>query len=207
MEWIVVAVLGGLCFFTSLACIVALIARNRVQRHHRVDPAVRTEAPMTWLVDPRAPARLHRRLAKVGTAATTVVEDHRPTGRRRRKAEPSPLAVTASDLRTQAVLLDLQVARVSVLATGARRQPLAELDRAINEVETAGARLVALSAQVRAPRRLDTDDPGLNAVAQQIDRLAEAHQELLGLDAQARLVPVAPPATLPARPQTWPPSR
>ena len=201
-----VAILAGLCFFTSVACMAVLIARNRMHRHHRVDPAVRTEAPMTWLVDPRAAARLHRRLAKVGTAATTVVEDHRPTGRRRRKAEPSPLAITAGELREQAVLLDLQVARVSVLAPAARRQPLADLGRAINEVETASARLVALSAQVRAPRRLNLDDPGLTAVTQQIDRLAEAHQELLGLDAQAQLVPVTQAAFRPPPPQTWPPS-
>lgn len=201
-----VAILAGLCFFTSVACLAALIARNRLHRHHRVDPAVRTEAPMTWLVDPRAAARLHRRLAKVGTAATAVAEDHRPTGRRRRTAVPSPLAITAGELRAQAVLLDLQVARVSVLAPGARRQPLADLDRAINEIETAGARLVALNAQVRAPRRLDLDDPGLAAVTQHIDRLAEAYQELLGLDAQAQLVPVTPPSSRPAPPQTWPPS-
>ena len=73
-------------------------------------------------------------------------------------------------------------------------------------METACARLVALSAQVRAPRRLNLDDPGLTAVTQQIDRLAEAHQELLGLDAQAQLVPITPAALRPPPPQTWPPS-
>ena len=194
MEWIVVAALAALAFFTSLMCILALIARNRVNRRHRVDPAVPTKAPISWLVDPRTPAQLHRRLAKVGRTATFVVDDHLPAGRKRRKVEPSPLGVTAGELRAQAVLLDLQVVRLSVLASGARRKPLSAVSRSVGELETAGACLVALSAQVRAPRRLDTDDPDLTAITRQIGRLAEAHEELLGFDADTRLVPAPIPA-------------
>ena len=70
-----------------------------------VDPAVRTGAPITWLVDPRAPARLHRRLARVGTTVCTVAADHpggaggRRPRRRFRRVEPSPLRSTADELR------------------------------------------------------------------------------------------------------------
>lgn len=228
------ALLAVLIFGTSLLCLGLFVARNRVNRRHRVDPAVPTDAPLTWLVDPRAPARLHRRLAKVGTTATLVADDHRPRPRRRlRRADPpSPLAATAEDLRAQAVLLDVQVTRLAVLAPKARQRPLVELGRAIAELEVAGARLVALSAQARAPRGLDTDGPALTEITRRIDHLAEAHQELLDLDAEARLVeqplpapplvarpappapasrpaPVTRPATAPAtapQPQTWPPS-
>ncbi len=212
MEWFIVAVLAVLVFGTSLLCLAALIARNRLNRHHRVDPAVRTEAPITWLVDPRAPAKLHRRLARVGTTATTVVDDHAPATRRLRKTSPaSPLSVTAQDLRAQAVLLDLQVSRLAVLAPGARRQPLTELGTAIAGLESASARLVAISAQSRAPRGLDTDDTALVEATRRIDHLAAAHQELLDLDARNRLTPRAAPQTAPPAPpqpapQTWPPT-
>lgn len=221
MEWFLVAVLAVLLFGTSLLCLAALIGRSRIHRIHRVDPAVPTEAPLTWLVDPRTPARLHRRLARVGTTTTTVVDDHRPRPRRRlrRKApEPSLLATTAAELRSQAVLLDQQVARLSVLAPKARRQPLVELRRAVTDVEAAGARLIALSSQARAPRGLDTDDRSLDEVTARIDRLAHAHQELLALDVDNRLVETplpapplvdrrpAPQPAPPAQPQTWPPT-
>ncbi|QXC62320.1 hypothetical protein KSP35_05810 [Aquihabitans sp. G128] len=182
MEWLLVALIAILCTATTLACIVALIARNRVNRHHRVDPAVPTDAPLTWLVDPRAPAKLHRRLAKVGTSTTAVADDLRPTGRKARKVEPSPLVATAEDLRAQAVLLDRQVARLAVLAAGARRGPLHQLGRSVDDVEAAAARLVALSTQVRTPRGLSADDGTLADITARVDRLAEAHQELVELD-------------------------
>ena len=93
VEWLVVAVLAVFLLGTSLLCLVTLIARQRVQRRHRVDPAVPTEAPLTWMIDPRAPARLHRRLARVGDTATAVATDHQPRRRLRRPTEPSPLAL------------------------------------------------------------------------------------------------------------------
>lgn len=223
------ALLAVLVLGTSLCCLAALLARNRLNRRHRVDPAVATDAPLTWLVDPRAPARLHRRLARVGTTASLVADDHRPRPRRRRRADPpSPLAATADDLLAQAVVLDRQVTRLGMLSSSARRRPLAELGRSIDELEVAGARLVGLSTQVRAPQGLDTDDPVLTDIARRIDHLADAHQELVDLDAETRLVahPLpappaaaarpAPPAARPAppaaaapttpQPQTWPPT-
>lgn len=212
MEWIVVGVLAILFLGTSLLCLIALIARNRVNRRHRVDPAVPTEAPLTWLVDPRAPARMHRRLAKVGTTTTTVVDDHLPVGRRsrRRRVEPPPLAATAQELRAQAVALDQQLARLALLAPAARGGPLVELGRAIAEVEAAGVRLVALNTQVSAPRGLDTDDSTLGDITRRIDLLAQAHQELLVVDGDNRLTerPLpAPPLTAPrpAPPRPAPP--
>lgn len=203
MEWFLVAVLAILLFGTSLACLVLLLARNRVQRHHRVDPAIPTDAPLTWLADPRTPARLHRRLARVGTSVTSVIEDHQPRSRRRRRREtPSVLASTALDLRAQAVALDLQVSRIAMLASGARRGPMVDIARQVTEIEVAAARLLALSTQARAPRGLEGDDAGLAEVTQRVDRLAHAHHELLALDADAGLAETP----LPAPPLTGAPS-
>lgn len=211
MEWLVVGVIAALVLGSSLLCLLAVIFRQRLQRLHRVDPATPTDAPLTWMVDPRPPARLHRRLAKVGDATTKVVDDHTPTARRFRKtAPPDSIALVAGDLRDQAVALDLQLARLAVLATRARRQPLADLSAATTDAEAAAARLVAMSAQARAPRGLDSDASGLSDVTERIARLAQAHQDLIDLDADNRLVgqPVAsPPLTTrraPADPSAMP---
>lgn len=199
MEWFLVAVLAILLFGTSLACLALVLARSRVQRHHRVDPAIPTSAPLTWLADPRSPARLHRRLAKVGTSITMVIDDHQPRSRRlRRREEPSILATTAVDLRAQAVAIDQQVSRLAILAAGARRAPLAQAAQDVAEIEVAAARLLALSTQARAPRGLEQDDAGLAEVTQRVDRLADAQAELLAMDADAGLVETplpAPPLT------------
>ena len=201
VEWFLVALLAALLFGTSLICLALLMARSRVQQRHRVDPAIPTDAPLSWLVDPRTPARLHRRLARVGTLATTVADDHQPRGRRRRRSEPSLLANTATDLRAQAVALDLQVSRLALLTPGARRAPMVEVHRRVADVEAAASRLIALSTQARAPRGLDSDDSTLAEITQRVDRLAQAQEELLAIDADARLVerPLpAPPLTSPA---------
>lgn len=190
----------------SAASAAFLLLRHRVNRRHRVDPAVRTGAPITWLVDPRAPARLHRRLARVGTTVCTVAADH-PGGagggrprRRFRRVEPSPLRSTADELRLQAVALDRQLVRLAMLAPAARRTLLADLGRAVDEVEQASARLAVISAEVRSPRALATDDPAVVDLARRVDWLAQAHAELVALDHDAGLVAPAP-APLPPPPQ------
>ncbi len=195
------AVLAFFLLGTSLACLVLLIARQRVQRHHRVDPAVPTDAPLSALIDPRSAGRLHRRLARVGTSTTLLIEADRPKRRRDRNRDPAPLASAAEDLRAKAVALDLQVSRLAVLAPSARRQPMAELHRQVAETEAAAAQLVAIDTHARAPRGLAEDDVSLWDVTQRVDRLAQAHQELIDLDADAGVVG----RPLPAPPLTTPP--
>lgn len=186
MDWVLVTVLAVLFFGTSCAALATLILRARFHRLHRVDPSVATDAPMTWLVDPRLPARLHRRLARVGTVATVVVDEHTAKGRRGRRADPTPLAVTARQVREHAVGLDLRVARLAVLTPSARRQPMAELVAAVAEVEVAAARLAGLSTQVSAPRRLAGADP-VTEIGRQLDHLSAAHHELDDIDRAAGL--------------------
>lgn len=190
----------------SAACTAFLLVRHRLNLRHRVDPAVRTGAPITWLVDPRAPARLHRRLARVGTTACTVAADHRggsDAGARRarrrfRRVEPGPLESAADELRDQAVALDRQLVLLTMLAPHARRALLADVGRAVDEVERATARLAVISAEARAPRALAIDDPGLVDLARRVDWLAQAHAELTALDHDAGLAP--PPTAAPRAP-------
>jgi hypothetical protein len=198
VKWALLFVLGGTGTLIVLACILALLVRHRLQRMHRVDPSVPTEAPMTWLVDPRAPARLHRRLTKVGRTAGTIADDHRPPSRRLRRTPPAPPIVgVAEDLRTRAVAVDRSVARATILAPAARSRSIGELVRSVDELEHAATRLVSLSAEVRTPRQLEADHPGLLDVAGRIDRLADAHADLLDIEREVGLVPerqITPPA-------------
>lgn len=187
MKWALLFVLGSTGVIIVGLCIFALLIRNRYQHHHRVDPSIPTDAPLSWLADPRAPARMHRRLARVGTATSRVVDDHRPRGRLLRKVEPSPMQVAAVALRAQAVALDRQLHRLAVLSPGTRRPALAKVGRSVNEVEAACARLVTLSSEVIAPRGLAIDDADLADITGQVERLAEAHRELLAIDEAAGL--------------------
>jgi hypothetical protein len=207
VEWAVVILLLMLFASISAACAAFLLLRHRLNRRHRVDPAVRTGAPITWLVDPRAPARLHRRLARVGTTVCTVAADH-PGGapgdrprRRFRRVEPSPLRSTADELRLQAVALDRQLVRLAMLAPSARRTLLADLGRAVDDVEAASARLAVISAEVRSPRSLASDDPTVVDLARRVDWLAQAHAELVALDQEAGLSVTAPLPPPPPPPQ------
>lgn len=194
MKWFLLWFLGTAGVIIVAACIVVLFVRHRMRRHHRVDPAVATPAPIHWLADPRAPARLHRRLARVGRAASAVADDHRPPRKRlRRKGEDPPLVGVAEALRDQAVRLDHEVARVSVLHKAVRGERLAALEAAVTDVEQASATLVSLSAEIRTPPTLPTDDADILDAAAQVQRLAEAHRALLAIDEASGLVPGSTP--------------
>ncbi|MGI8754582.1 MAG: hypothetical protein ACR2MB_01730 [Acidimicrobiales bacterium] len=195
MKWALLFALGGTGAVIVFACILLLVLRHRLNRFHRVQYSTPTDAPLTWLVDPRQPARLHRRLTKVGRTATAVADDHRPPSRRRRRTTPpTPIVEAAEGVCAQAVAADQQLARLAVLAPGARRGPVAEVGQSVAALEQAAARLVALSAEVQAPRTIDNNRPGLLDVTAQVDRLAAAHQALLDLDAEAGLSPERRPA-------------
>lgn len=194
MRWFLLFLLTTTGMVVVATCSVILLARHRLHRHHRVDPSVPTEAPLTWLADPRHPARLHRRLTRVGRTAALVADDHRPRGFRARRAEPPPLARAAVDLQAHAVALDRQLARLAHLSPGARRGPVAELSRSVADAEAASARLVALSAELHAPRALPDDDPALVDITGRVERLAEAHRQLVALDEEAGLTGSSLPA-------------
>ena len=185
--------LGGFVMFTAVVSLLWLLARHRVRSHHRVDPKVATDAPLSWSVDPRASARLHRRLARVGTALGRVIDDHRVKGRRRTK-ERTPIVDLAIDLRSQAVVLDRELARIALLAPAARRRPLHRLAQQVGEIESSCAQLVSLSTEMLAPRTLVDGDPAVIEITQRVDRLAKAHAELLALDDASGIATTAPTA-------------
>jgi hypothetical protein len=214
VRWFLVSTLGIIGTLIVLACIVVLLVRHRIARANRVDPKVATAAPTTWLADPRSPARLHRRLVRIGRAAEGVADDHRRGGRLRRSVEQPPIVDAAEALRAHAVRLDHALARTATLAPAARRGPLAELATAVADLEAAASRLVALSAEVLAPPVLPTEAADAIDVAGQIERLAAAHQALLEIDLANGLAPdtpvrgtAAPGVTTPSPAASSPPNR
>ncbi|MCB0977550.1 MAG: hypothetical protein KDB02_08840 [Acidimicrobiales bacterium] len=189
MNWFALVLLGVMGAVLTAACLAYLMALNRFRQRHRVDPATATDAPMTWLADPRAPARLHRRLVKVGHATTLIADRHAPRGRSRRKREADPIREAALELRQRAVAVDAHVARLAVLPPAARKASMGELSRQIQTIENACVRLVELSTCNDEPVRLTGEDGAVEATARRIDHLAEAHRELLALDDDAGLRP------------------
>jgi hypothetical protein len=188
VRWFLLWLLSTAGVLIVAACAALLLVRHRLDRRNRVHPEVPTDAPLTWLVDPRSPARLHRRLTGVGRSATLVADHHRiPRRRLRRPPEQPHLVDVAEDLAAQAARLDHEVARIARLAPGARREPLAALHGRVAALEQAALRLGEISVEVRTPRTLAAHDAALIDIAGQLERLAEAHAALAAIDEDAGL--------------------
>lgn len=189
MKWLLLTTLGLIGVTIVALCLLVLLVRHRLRLRHRVDPKVATGAPMTWLADPRAPARLHRRLARVGRTARTIAEDHRVARPLRRAVEQPPLVGVAEELREHAVRLDRELARAVHLPAEARRGALRRIAEAVVELEATAARLSSISTEVLTPPVLPTEEGDITEVAGQVRRLAEAHAALVAIDAEVGLAP------------------
>ena len=197
MNWFLLSTLGIAGVLIVSLCIVTLFLRHRINRRHRVHPKVPTPAPLTWMADPRAAARMHRRLAKVGQTAGTVADDHRVPKKVLRKPVEQPEMVSlAEELRQQAVHLDVQVTRTAALPRVVRQASLRELEPSVSQAEFACVRLVSVSTQTRTRSTLATAPGGadITDLAGQVQRLAEAHRILQQIDERAGLAPEAAPA-------------
>ncbi|MBX3314960.1 MAG: hypothetical protein KF906_11635 [Actinobacteria bacterium] len=191
MNWAALVVFGTLGVIVTAACLAFLMVRHRFHRRHRVDLAIPTDAPVTWLADPRVPARLHRRLVRIGAATTAVADDHRPRPRRLRRAEEADaIHEAAVALRARAVAADNRLARLAILTPASRRDGLRVLDQEVAQLERACAQLLDLDETTTRPVSLPTDvDTAVDPVTRRIDHLADAHRELQQLDDTAGLVP------------------
>ena len=187
VNWLALGILGGLGAVVVAACVLYLIAMNRFHRRHRIEPRTPTPAPVTWLADPRSPARLHRRLVRVGRATTAVAEAHSPRVRWLRRGDHDAIARAAVDLRSAAVALDNELVRLSVMAAGVRRVALVELSANVALIERSCVQLTHLSAVARGPLRLNDEPSELSSIVDRIEHLAAAHHEVAALDASSGL--------------------
>lgn len=129
MTDVLVALAGAGLVVVGGIVAAGLVVRWRLRRANRLHPKVATPAPVTWLVAPTTPARLHRRLQATVRVASLpagngppaavvdrVVElDHRlvlaarlPTGRRGRELRALAGAVDELDRLALAVTRPLE---------------------------------------------------------------------------------------------------
>ncbi|HYF44708.1 MAG TPA: hypothetical protein VD926_00765 [Acidimicrobiales bacterium] len=136
-----------------------LLTRWRLHRRNRVHPRVASPAPLTWLVSPAAPARLHRRLQ----TTVRVASIHAPR---------KPL----SDVALQAIELDRRVVLASKQPYGARGSVLRELVREADELDR-------LALAVNRP----FDSIAVGDPADRLTAMAEARREVDELDRSYRI--------------------
>lgn len=197
----VLILIALLLILISLAIAAFSLVRNRVRRHHRVDPTVPSGAPLSWTFDPRLPARLHRRLTRIGTATTRIISETQPRrGLRRRRPDPTPAQQLATELRLQAVQLDRRLEQLDALAPALRREPLAELDRGVTELERATTRLITLQHELDHPVDLTGRPDPIEEAGERVDLLARAHEELRRLDRDHGIDHRSRPPTEPSTP-------
>lgn len=153
-------------------------------RHNRVSHEHATAAPLSWVVSPARPARMHRRLR------TAVGWVERPL--------PGEPASQHDHLRTklvdQAVALDLQLVRAARAPRRHRRATVRQLSGGVTEVERLAVRVHGLTRPVGVPL---SGMPAASPSVQQnladlrhhLDLLDAAHRELTDVERNAGLGP------------------
>jgi hypothetical protein len=119
------------------------LAVRSLSRSNRVVPDRRSPAPITWLWSWAAAARLHRRLRRAAQVVASVVAPLRPPSRSRRRPNPgaSPLVDVADTLMARVVEIDERLVVASRVAPRWRAHLVADLGRAVAEVEESAAHL------------------------------------------------------------------
>jgi len=136
-----------------------LMVRWQLLKRHRIHPRVPSPAPLSWMVSPTAPARLHRRLQTTVRVASIY-------------APRKPL----SDVALQAVELDRKVVLAARQPYGARGAVLRSLVAEADELDR-------LALAVNRPfDALAVGDP-----ADRLTTLAEARAEVEAIDRTYRI--------------------
>jgi hypothetical protein len=151
----------------SIAAVIAAVVWMGLA--NRVVPGTRGNAPVTWLVSPSRPARLHRQLRTVGRWATT------PSDRTH--------ADLWDDLLAEVVATDRR------LVTAARTNPRVRSSR-LDEVEAQVSRLDELAARLRQiddnrtwPSEATTvPSDGLEILERRLGNIEQAHRDLIDLE-------------------------
>lgn len=188
---------GGLVVGSVLVVVLVLWwASSRLKRRNRVVPTDTSPAPVTWLVLPNHPARLHRRLQ----VAVRVVRVHAGLpdgpGRKARQAATTSGAVRSetvdalvAHLEADARLLDAELARAARHPRALRKAELAELDARVAHVEHLAGRIAQIAVD-DARAALPPGDPRRagDPLAEQLALLEAARAELAGAERRGGLV-------------------
>jgi hypothetical protein len=174
VDWLV-ALAGAMIVMLLVWLMTVLTVLWALRRSNRVDPSVRGTAPLTWLVSPGSAARLHRRIRGAVQLAHRVGR-----GRAGHHRE------LVSELSRHAVALDRELVVASAFPRPHRRGRLAALAAATSSIEASAIRLadLARASATPVPSWGDAAEPdGLHRLAERIDHLAGAHDELRRIEA------------------------
>ena len=161
----------------ALGSIALGLALWRLGRRNRLHPTVPTHAPVTWLVSPARPARLHRRLQAAVATAT-----YRAPGRGRRKVPTTSVDELVQELIREAAAVDQQLVVAARAPWRVRVRLLGVCTPQVAQLERLAARLAVLvSASARpggAPAAV-----AITALEERLDALEAARQEIADLEA------------------------
>ena len=175
--------------FVGLTVAAVATLLYSLRRRNRVAATVKSPAPVTWLVSPRAPARMHRRLRNALTSARVAYAP--AVG----EAHPQ-LPDLALTLEREAVITDQLLVAASTSPRPHRRQSLRPLQAQVAEIERL-AHQIAHTARRAGPAAIPQAADGLRDVADQLEALRAAQQEVEDVDRLIQGFPTHPP-TVPA---------
>ena len=160
----------------ALSSVALGLALWRLGRRNRLHPATPTPAPITWLVSPQRPARLHRRLQ-----AAVVTANHREPARSRRRGRKAPTTSVddlVQELVREAAAVDQQLVVAARAPRRVRVRLLGVCDPQVAQIERVAARLAVLASADARPA-----GAAIAALEDRLDALEAARQEIADLEA------------------------
>jgi hypothetical protein len=172
--------------FVAFACMVVafafassfgLVVLWRLRRRNRLHPKWPTMAPLTWLVHPGSPARLHRRLRHAVATA-----HYRSPGRGRHKIPSSSVDELIQELLHEAAAVDEQLVLAGRAPRPIRRRILAVSAPQVVKLEAIAARLAVLVSASARPGGAPAATMILT-LEDRLDALEVSRQEIADLEA------------------------
>ena len=167
------------CTIVAFACAssAGLLLLWQLRRRNRLHPKWPTMAPLSWLVHPGRPARLHRRLRHAVATA-----QYRTPGRGRNKVPNSSVDELTQELLREAAAVDEQLALAGRAPRHIRQQLLAVVAPQVGKLEAIAGRLAVLVSGSARPGGV----PAAHAILtleDRLDALEVSRQEIADLEA------------------------
>jgi hypothetical protein len=172
--------------FVAFVCMVltfvvassaGLVVLWRLRRRNRLHPRWPTMAPLSWLVHPGAPARLHRRLRHAVATA-----HYRAPGRGRHRIPSSSVDELINELLHEAAALDEQLVLAGRAPRAIRRRIIDVTAPQVAKLEGIAARLAVLVSASARPGGAPAATMILT-LEDRLDALEVSRQEIADLEA------------------------
>lgn len=161
----------------TFASSFGLVLLWRLRRRNRLHPRWPTSAPLSWLVHPCAPARLHRRLRHAVATA-----HYRAPGRGRHRVPGSSVEELITELLHEAAAVDEQLVLAGRAPRPVRRRLLAVAEPQVAKLELIAARLAVLVSASARPGGAPAATMILT-LEDRLDALEVSRQEIADLEA------------------------